>query len=126
MDLDDRRFRILMEIAYSAIIEEIHKTTERVLRYHYGQRKIHVATVHPSLFAKSLLMPGQEFLRKTDFKIWGKREEKMEYEYRRDVKRLTDLLPIVNMLERWFELKKNPPPDDEFLGTITKKPNKKT
>lgn len=139
---EDKRFEILMQIAYSALIEEMHVRSERILRYHYAPRKVFKPFIHPSMYGVGIVLPAQEWMRKMDFRIWGNRDEKLELEYKQDCKRMEDLIPIAEMLETWFEtqkkaklavmygsgkpIKKSPPaPVEEFLGRSTKKPHKK-
>lgn len=125
IELDDRRFKILMEIAYAALIEDIHKRTERMLRFHYASRKLQKPFIPPEIHARDILMPSQEFYRRLGTRTWGERSKLLEQEYEADRKRMADLAPLATLLEAWFEETKEQKSVDEFLGkNLKKKPLK--
>lgn len=123
MEIDDRRFRILMQIAYDALIEDIHQRTERMLRFHYGQRKLQQPFIPPEIHARDILLPSQGFYRRLGNRTWGGRTKLLEQEYNADKKAMADLVPLASFLEAWFEETKEADMQesvDEFLGRNTK------
>lgn len=127
LDLDVRKSKLLMELAYDSIIEDMHERIERVVRYHYGIKDIKKPFLHPTLWGLPISMPKQNFWRKARSDVWGKRGELLEKEYKMDVERLAELVPIVEELERWFAAEKEKTIDanvNAFLGSI-KKPKRR-
>jgi hypothetical protein len=124
IDLDARKSRLLMELAYASIIEDIHQRTERILRYHYGVKNIKKPFVPPLIWGLPILLPQSKFRRGLGHEVWGKRAEHIEKEYKQDVARLADLIPIAEELERWFAAEKENTINENvnaFLGSMKSK-----
>lgn len=125
--LDTRQSSLLMQLAYAAIIEEIHERTERVMRYHYGVKDIKKPFVPPTVWGQPILLPKQRFYRLSQA-VWGQRTELIEKEYRQDIARLAELIAIVEELERWFAERKEKAMNESvnaFLGSVKPKKTRK-
>lgn len=128
IDLDARKSKLLMELAYASIIEDIHERTERIIRYHFGVKDIKKPFVPPIIWGQPIMLPKSKFRRRLGNDVWGSRAEHVEKEYKQDVARLADLIPIVEELERWFAAEKEKSINENvnaFLGASKKVPKRR-
>jgi hypothetical protein len=121
--LDGKQSKLLMELAYESIIEDIYERTERILRYHYGVKDIKKPFVPPTIWGQPILLPRNKLSRSLGTDVWGRRAELIEKEYKRDVTRLAELIIIVEKLEKWFADEKDKAMTESvnaFLGATKK------
>jgi hypothetical protein len=128
IDLDARKSKLLMELAYASIIEDIHERTERIVQYHFEVKDIKKPFVPPIIWGQPIRLPKRKMWRELGNEVWGRRAELIEKEYKQDVARLAELIPIVEELERWFAAEKEKTINENvnaFLGTSKKVPKRR-